>query len=73
VSNTTHSKPDQDVEYSLMHEIDLSEVTPFVAKVSKQDDVFPVIDFGGAYLDGCFIRGSIATEQVVILDALVLD
>jgi homoaconitase/3-isopropylmalate dehydratase large subunit len=72
-SNSTYFLPDEDAEYFSTHEIDLSNVEPFVAKYPNPDDVIPVTEFAGTQLDGCFIGACTTAEEDILLGGLVLE
>ena len=71
--SSIYMRPDNDAEYASTHEIDLGNVTPFVAQFPNPDDVVPVSDFEGTELDGCFIGACTTAEEDIILGALVLE
>ncbi len=64
-SSSIYSRPDDDAEYAESHDIDLSQVEPFVAKYPNPDDVVSVSDFEGLALDGCFIGACTTGEEDV--------
>lgn len=69
----TYFQPDEDAEYAATHEIDLGNVSSFLAKYPKPDDVVPVNDHDGMELNGCFIGACTTAEEDLILGALVLE
>ncbi|CRL28582.1 Aconitase-like core [Penicillium camemberti] len=71
--NTVYFKPDVDAEYAAVHEIDLTNVTSFIARYPQPDDVVPVTEEEGMELDGCFIGACTTTEEDLILGALVIE
>lgn len=71
--NTIYFKPDVDAEYAAVHEIDLTNVTSFIARYPQPDDVVPVTEEEGMELDGCFIGACTTTEEDLILGALVIE
>ena len=66
-SSSVYCRPDHDAEYAEMHEIDLSQVQPFVAKYPNPDDVVSVSELEGTDLDGCFIGACTTAEEDVRL------
>jgi homoaconitase/3-isopropylmalate dehydratase large subunit len=72
-SNSIYFQPDADASYASTHEIDLTQVKPFIAKYPNPDDVVSVTDFEGTELDGCFIGACTTAEEDIILGALVLE
>ncbi|KAF2122765.1 aconitase family protein [Lophiotrema nucula] len=72
-SNSVYFRPDDDAEYAETHEINLSNVKPFIAKYPNPDDVVPVTEFEGTELDGCFIGACTTAEEDILLGALVLE
>lgn len=65
-----YCRPDDDAQYAESHDIDLSEVEPFVAKYPNPDDVVSVSEQEGMKLDGCFI-GACTTAEEVSFDNLM--
>ncbi|ORY13136.1 aconitase family protein [Clohesyomyces aquaticus] len=72
-ANSTYFRPDEDAEYAATHEIDLSNVKPFIAKYPNPDDVVAVTESEGFELDGCFIGACTTAEEDILLGALVLE
>ncbi|KAJ5081503.1 aconitase family protein [Penicillium alfredii] len=66
-------QPDPDAVYAETCEIDLATVKPLFAIYPSPDNVVPVPEKAGTYLDGCFIGAYTTTEEDLILAALVLD
>ena len=75
---------DHDAQYADRYDMDLTAVTPLVAKYPSPDNVFPIDDpeldavvpeVGRSIrkLDGCFIGACTTTEEEIILAALVLE
>ena len=51
--HTAYSRPDADAEYTIFHEIDITNVRSFIARYPKPDDVVPVTEEGiNAYRKG---------------------
>jgi len=72
-SNSIYFQPDADASYASTHQIDLTQVKPFIAKYPNPDDVVSVTEFEGTELDGCFIGACTTAEEDIILGALVLE
>jgi homoaconitase/3-isopropylmalate dehydratase large subunit len=56
-------RPDADAEYAEQHNVDLSQVTSFVAICPSPDNVVPVTELLDYELDGCFIGACTTAEE----------
>ncbi len=66
-------KADDDAQYVDTFRIELGGLAPQVAKPFSPDNVFPVTEFAGQPLDGCFIGACTTAPEELILGALVLE
>lgn len=70
--NSVYFQPDPEAEYAGKYTIDLSKMEAFVAVYPNPDDVVPVSEKPGMYLDGVVFGACTTTEEELVLAALVL-
>ena len=71
--DAVYYRADPGAPYASRHTIDLSGLSPLVAKPFTPDNVVAVTAVAGLALQGCFIGACTTTEEELVLGALVLE
>ncbi len=66
-------RADEDARYVDRFDIELSTLSPQIAKPFSPDNVVAIEDVAGQKLDGCFIGACTTTQEELVLGALVLE